>query len=84
MTDTNPRGALSIGRGADNGNPGFDTPGVNILIESEGLGGHFGNLSRMTADDYAGGQFLYPFVPEPAAMGVLALSAFTVAVRRRR
>jgi hypothetical protein len=66
-----------------NGAPGIDTPGVNILMESEGLGGQFGNLSPMANDDYGGRQFLYPtFVPEPS-LAVL-LSGAALARRRRR
>jgi hypothetical protein len=49
----------------NNGQPGFDTPGVNILMESEGLGGQFGNRTPLTNDDYAGRQFLYPSAAVP-------------------
>jgi MYXO-CTERM domain-containing protein len=67
-----------------NANPGFDSPGVNIHMESEGLGGQFGNLSPMTNDDYAGRQFLYPtVVPEPAA-GIAALAGVVALWARRR
>ena len=49
-----------------NANPGVDTPGVNILMESGGLGiapgNPVSNLAPLSNDDYAGRQFLYPFV----------------------
>jgi len=46
------------------GNPGIDTPGVDLLMESNGLGVAPGNpapnLVPLTNDDYAMRQFLYP------------------------
>ncbi|NET81081.1 MAG: hypothetical protein F6J94_03630 [Moorea sp. SIO1F2] len=69
--------------------PGVDTPGVDILMESRGLGIAPGNpvtnLTPLVNDDYAGRQFLYPVfseasvsseasVDEPTAtLGLLAL-----------
>jgi hypothetical protein len=71
-----------------NANPGFDTPGVNILMESEGLGGQYGNLTPMSNDDYGGRQFLYPTtIPEPACAAWIALAIACHAIgrcRRRR
>jgi hypothetical protein len=68
-----------------NGAPGIDTPGVNILMESQGLGGQVGNLTPLSNDDYGGRQFLYPFVPEPAS-ALLAFAGVALAsgYRRRR
>ena len=47
-----------------NGDPGIDTPGVDILMESEGLGVSPGNnifnLLPLRNDDYGMRQFLYP------------------------
>jgi hypothetical protein len=47
-----------------NGNPGVDTPGVNILMESQGLGIAVGNpetsLFPLVNDDFGTRQFLYP------------------------
>lgn len=47
--------------------PGVDTPGVDILMESRGLGIDSGNpvtnLTPLINDDYAGRQFLYPLLP---------------------
>jgi hypothetical protein len=72
-----------------NGDPGFDTPGVNILMESEGLGGQFGNLFPLTNDDFGGRQFLYPTVgrvdvPEPGVMVMLGAALFPVGLLARR
>ncbi len=63
------------------GNPGTTTPGVDILMESNGLGIAAGNpltnLTPLTNDDYGTRQFLYPgvVVPEPAtfALAVVGL-----------
>ena len=68
----------------NNGAPGIDTPGVNILMESQGLGGQFGNLTPMSNDDYGGRQFLYPFIPEPATAVMLGVLGLGAAARRRR
>lgn len=79
-----------------NGNPGLDTPGVNILMESEGLGIADGNLVTslvpLQNDDYGTRQFLYPFlqqqnvVPEPGSMAIMAIlfSGGILGQRRRR
>ncbi len=70
----------------NNGAPGIDTPGVNILMESQGLGGQFGNLTPLSNDDYGGRQFLYPFIPEPATGAMLAVIGIVLGgarVRRR-
>src|SRR5262245_56459101 len=76
--------------------PGTTTPGVNILMESRGVGIAPGNpvtnLVPLTNDDYGTRQFLYPAfaavgaVPEPASIfslgaGLLALCA---CCRRKR
>lgn len=64
--------------------PGVDTPGVDILMESKGLGiapgNPVSNLAPLSNDDYGGRQFLYPFVsvPEPSStFGLLALGALS-------
>lgn len=48
----------------DSGRPGFQTPQVDILMESNGVGigptNPIDNLTPLTNDDYAGRQFLYP------------------------
>ncbi|HEY6563461.1 MAG TPA: hypothetical protein VIY86_03145, partial [Pirellulaceae bacterium] len=55
-------------------NPGTTTPGVNILMESNGLGIAPGNpvtnLFPLANDDYGTRQFLYP-IPEPGILGIL-------------
>jgi hypothetical protein len=69
-----------------NGDPGFDTPGVEILMESAISGFFIGNPNPLQNDDFAGRQFLYPTfpVPEPATMAALALGAALLVRRRRR
>jgi hypothetical protein len=74
--------------------PGTTTPGVDILMESVGLGIAAGNpitnLVPLTNDDYGIRQFLYPStikVPEPATLvtagiGLLLLAGYRW--RRRR
>lgn len=69
-----------------NGDPGIDTPGVKILMESNlaeiliaGSG-----LLQLQNDDYGGRQFLYPFViPEPST-GLLVMSGLLGFTARRR
>jgi hypothetical protein len=58
--------------------PGTTTPGVDILMESNGLGIAAGNpltnLTPLTNDDYGTRQFLYPsLVPEPATLALAAI-----------
>jgi hypothetical protein len=70
-----------------NGNPGINTPGVDILMESNGLGIAPGNpvtgLIPLRNDDYGTRQFLYPFVPEPGT-GALLIAALGLVLRRQR
>jgi hypothetical protein len=65
-----------------NGDPGTKTAGVNILMESQGLGGQYGNLTPLSNDDYGGRQFLYPYVPEPTCLATLS-GALMLLSRRR-
>jgi hypothetical protein len=67
-----------------NGVPGLDTVGVNILMESEGLGIGASNpqssLVPLTNDDFGTRQFLYPVfaseaVPEPSSLAFAAVAA---------
>jgi hypothetical protein len=55
-------------------NPGTTTPGVDILMESRGLGIGPGNpvtsLFPLTNDDFGTRQFLYPMIPSPSALAV--------------
>jgi hypothetical protein len=70
--------------------PGTTTPGVNILMESNGLGIASGNpvtnLTPLSNDEYGMRQFLYPQVrvPEPSTSTLSALIAVAVTFRRRR
>ena len=67
-----------------NGDPGIDTFGVNILMESQGLGGQFGDLTPLSNDDFGGRQFLYPqFIPEPSAIAVILVLGVLPLTRRR-
>lgn len=67
------------------GDPGFDTPGVDILMESRIAATVIGFGNPLANDDYAGRQFLYPFViPEPAVLAVMAGFVVAAAARRRR
>ena len=74
-----------------NGNPGVDTPGVDILMESEGLGiapgNPLSNLVPLQNDDYGTREFLYPtLVPVPASvlmMGAVVAAGAFVARRRK-
>lgn len=73
--------------------PGLQTPGVDILMESFGLGIDTGNpvdnLFPLSNDDYGTRQFLYPFlleeepIPEPSTWLLLSLTGLTAAVARR-
>jgi hypothetical protein len=81
------------------GDPGIETPGVDILMESRGLGIAAGNPvenpTPLTNDDYGTRQFLYPstqgtqLVPEVAETRTLLLIGLGTLVllgygRRRR
>lgn len=63
--------------------PGVGTPGVDILMESRGLGisalNPVTNLFPLSNDDYGTRQFLYPSltsVPEPSSMALFAVATF--------
>ncbi len=83
---------LSLYTVAD-GDPGVGTTGVNILMESNGLGianpgNPVTNLIPLTNDEYGIRQFLYPStirVPEPATLVTAGIGlAFLVGYRWRR
>ena len=72
-------------------NPGTTTPGVNILMESRGVGIGPGNpvtnLFPMTNDDFGTRQFLYPSlsaVPEPASVVLIGSGVVSLFLGRRR
>lgn len=64
------------------GDPGFDTSGVDILMESSIPEAFFGTGLSLSNDDFAGRQFMYP-VPEPAST-MLLLFALFLCLRRFR
>jgi len=75
------------------GNPGIGSPGVDLLMESNGLGIAAGNpvtnLVPLTNDEYGTRQFLYPQfavegTPEPSTLALAAMGLGGVVVRRRR
>jgi hypothetical protein len=73
------------------GNPGTLTGGVDILMESRGLGIAAGNpvgsLTPLTNDDFGTRQFLYPstvHVPEPGTLGLAAMGFAVLAGARWR
>ena len=66
-----------------NGDPGVDTFGVNILMETIIPGVLLNNATPLGNDDYAGRQFLYPFIPAPGGAIVLALAGLACGRRRR-
>ena len=75
--------ALSFHAVAD-GAPGFDTPGVDILMESNLPRPLLGDPTPLRNDDFGGRQFLYPsLAPEPGAAAA-ALAAFAALVLARR
>jgi hypothetical protein len=69
-----------------NGDPGFDTIGVYMLMESEGALALANDSIKLQADDFAGRQFLYPWVPvpEPAALPLVALGLAAIAAQPAR
>jgi hypothetical protein len=71
-----------------NGDPGFDTPGVEILMEGQFQPGLLGNPTPLQNDDYGTRQFLYPSViPEPATVmlgGISTLVTIGYGWRRRK
>ncbi len=70
------------------GSTGVGAAGVDILMESRGLGispnNSVFNLSPLSNDDYGMRQFLYPqAVPEPAALSWLVAAVLVGGLRRR-
>ena len=68
-------------------NPGLTTVGVDILMESFGVGIGASNpvtsLVPLTNDDYGTRQFLYPVVPEPTSIAMLSLIGLLLKRRHR-
>lgn len=70
---------LSAFGGNMNADPGLDTPGVELLMETEGIFDLLGRRPYLQNDEFAARQFLYPAgVPEPSnrvaiAVGVVGL-----------
>jgi hypothetical protein len=69
-----------------NANPGLDSPGVTLLMETEGIFDLLFTEPRLQNDEFAGRQFLYPVpAPEPG-LGVSLGAGLVglVAISRRR
>lgn len=61
-----------------NGDPGVDTPGVDILMESNIPSALFGIDNPLQNDDFGTRQFLYPSTtPIPEPTGLIAIGALT-------
>jgi hypothetical protein len=91
VNPANPAASLSLSRfTVPSSGAGTTTAGVNILMESRGLGIAAGNpvtsLTPLTNDDYGTRQFLYPsLVPEPDRMLMMGVGVLAVlALSRRR
>jgi hypothetical protein len=70
-----------------NGDPGIDTPGVDILMESVLPNALLGDATPLQNDDFGGRQFLYPFVlavPAPGALTLFVLGLAFVGYRAKR
>jgi len=69
----------------NNGAPGFDSPGVEILMESS-ISNFFLANPNLQNDDFAGRQFLYPTnpVPEPVTAAAFGIGALAMALRKSR
>jgi hypothetical protein len=70
-----------------NGDPGVDTPGVDILMESAlPIALFVPNTNPLHNDDFAGRQFLYPTfpVPEPTAAATALVCLMLGAIARRQ
>ena len=68
------------------GNPGVDTPGIDILMETNIPGALEGDPTPLQNDDFGGRQFLYPVVVPQAPSLLLmgsGLAAVSHVVRRR-
>ena len=65
---------LNTWHGSLKTDPGLDTPGVELLMESEGildlLDAQRAGEPILQADEFAARQFLYPVVPSPASASV--------------
>jgi hypothetical protein len=68
-----------------NGDPGFDSPGARILMESNIPRELIGNPFPLQNDDYAGRQFLYPYVIcEPTSIALAGRGLLAVVATRWR
>lgn len=87
-SDPSASALLSITSGI-NANPGLDTPGVTLLMETEGIFDLLFAEPRLQVDEFAGRQFLYPVAaPEPGiaigvGVGIAALVGVAAGLGRR-
>lgn len=66
-------------------NPGLDTPGVTLLMETEGYLDLLFTTPKLQNDEFAGRQFLYPVVvPEPDGLAMLVVGGIVIGGLGRR
>lgn len=74
---------LEVG-GDLNVDPGLDTPGVELLMETEGIFDLLHTEPLLQNDEFAGRQFLYPvIVPEPGLPILLGAGLASLILRKR-
>jgi hypothetical protein len=68
-----------------NTDPGLDSPGVTLLMESEGYLEVRSLDPILQNDEFAARQFLYPvMVPEPRSGGMLVIGLISLMLRVQR
>lgn len=73
-----------VGYSITNDSSGFDKSGVDLLMETQLPESFLGLANPLSADEYAGRQFLYPVVPEADAVVLVLVGGTLLGFRRRR